>query len=310
MHFFRLTRFLSLLTGTTTITDGLANCADLAAAVAVFANLLGCRLELAQLTGTNGNFPLNAVRVFGLDQIASGPHTTNGFDFHRTAAVNSQADRVLYDACLQLDSCGNPAAAPFCWSPSVAVPLRSTGGTSYLDRLVAPEAHASVDVTGVALPTVKRSQDFVTDPFIHQRFDSYRALLFAMVPFTDFIESISLGDRAGLVLVDELPWESDTYGELPGRRYLAADPQQPQMAVTFQEITCTGMPQAVDVAGECLASASGRFTAGQPVRSALILSDPSGNEAVLISPERVVLVSSIGVEAVDAAAFARGALGL
>ena len=147
--------FLSLLSGETRRTKAHANCTDLAAIVLLFANALGCPLRVFRIAQPRGPLLMNPVRLIGHDckgTIRVMP--PGGFDYHDVAGRSrTGTPAVVYDACVALDSDGNPEQPPAFWASPAGVKRRGPG--SYENRLLSPLGRADI--------RWKRLPDFFVD---------------------------------------------------------------------------------------------------------------------------------------------------
>lgn len=127
------------------------NCADCAAMVATFANIVGADLWQSRMggpfTGALGYFPVNPVRTIGAPNWSLPCGWWPGWTFHEVAwSGDCTADDTVFDACLQLDG-----------YPPYRVPLMPAnlrfgriGEYAYRDLLAAPEGRALCEPTPFA----------------------------------------------------------------------------------------------------------------------------------------------------------------
>jgi len=119
---FRLTDFLNFVQGVTPNPGSVVNCTDCASIVTTFANLLGCSLTETLLAGTYSphipppqttGFLCNEIITLGSTAWAYPFSPANAFVFHEVATEQDpMVFNHVYDACLQVDSSGDPWAWP------------------------------------------------------------------------------------------------------------------------------------------------------------------------------------------------------
>lgn len=303
LDLFRLGPFLSLLSGNTTMAPARANCADLAAAVAVFANILGCPAKIRHLEAKDGgNFPVNPVRVFGLDEKESAPHIEAGFEYHRAAALVRGKATSIYDACLQLDFLGAPGSPPFCWSPAVGVAPTAPRAQGYMQRLVAGSA-GPLQFTDAAIPSVKRSVTLTVDAVVVHRSERYTARIASSLTSDALAVPAVAPDSTAVLLARDDGWDTIGYGRLPSTSYLHRPAGVPDALLWVHVIDCGDRATAVSVASEILSSSSKAFAA-LPGSQPVTLVESSRGEALSVGDRHVVLAKSVGMRPVNAGAFA------
>lgn len=113
------------------------NCADCAAIVATFANVLGCDLWESKMGGVLP-FPLNPTRAIGSSSWQSAC-AVGAYAVHEVAwkAQCREGDEV-YDACVELDGDSDPTRPPHTPLLPINMPFAIPGAAGYRDRLVAP----------------------------------------------------------------------------------------------------------------------------------------------------------------------------
>ncbi|HEV2704607.1 MAG TPA: hypothetical protein VGV59_01705 [Pyrinomonadaceae bacterium] len=153
---FKCTAFIGLLRGEP-FRPPWVNCADCAAVVTSFSNILGCDLTESGMFNEVGTyFATNPIRVIGsfIWQLPCG--TWPGFAYHEVAWTGdvTEEDNV-FDACLLVNGSANPTRAPFV--PLLPANLRygRPGQGLYRDRLIAPAFRATT-VPVLLAPALQR----------------------------------------------------------------------------------------------------------------------------------------------------------
>jgi hypothetical protein len=109
------------------------NCSDTATIVSSFSNILGCELSQARMGGNN--FDINPVRLIGFNEFDRN-FGFGGFLFHEVAWTgNCGVNDDVFDACLEVDDDGNPAAAPHVPLLPENVRFGNVGDGTYRDKL-------------------------------------------------------------------------------------------------------------------------------------------------------------------------------
>ena len=300
---FALADFLAVASGTANAAAR-ANCSDLAAAVVVFTNILGCPSAVLNLQrSATQNFKLNTVQVFGFDEAESATFTQSGFAFHRVATAEG-AGKPIYDACVRLDFLDEPGTAPFSWLVAAGTVLTDQQDLGYVERLIEPEMQPLVTHTAVSTPTLTTGPlPQPVDSFMAQRCNCLREELEADLESISGPSAESLLGRDNVVLLDDSPWLWDDQPAVSAHRYLVRDAANPTRMVLLREVVCATAALGRDAAAAILASGSVPFTVDSRSDTGLHLVSPSGTEAVLVSGKRVVVASSIGATQVDVLRF-------
>jgi hypothetical protein len=111
---FLCTKFLRLLAGDTSPEiDTLVDCSDCAAALVVFANVLGCDLSSSRIRLTDGaSFDTNSVVSIGRKKTNSRSYP---FEYHEVAVRGTPGAAIrsvrVFDACLMIDRDADPSTA-------------------------------------------------------------------------------------------------------------------------------------------------------------------------------------------------------
>jgi hypothetical protein len=175
---FKCEAFLALLRGETTLAPAYGNCRDLAAAVMVFANALGCRLRRGSISRDDG-VPLNEVRVIGLTRNQTSHETGDWFAYHDLAVelAGPTQPAFAYDALLEIDEDAAPEAAPSSWVVASGFPFSGDPG-AYLERVVRAEAQGDVSWdTRTAALTIQRPVPSPPPRHIVRRYEEFLRIL-------------------------------------------------------------------------------------------------------------------------------------
>jgi hypothetical protein len=168
---FAFSDFLTMVEGT--LPKGRAphvNCTDMAAALAVLANALGCGLALRRLKRDDelfADFKTNPIVPLGEDRSQPVKRLFSCHDITVRPATLGIADHV-HDACLMIDRDPNPASnTPANYQLSKGLGLGafpSAAPMRYVHRLIGPTHRADCNSHDLGLPSIDRALGTETPP--------------------------------------------------------------------------------------------------------------------------------------------------
>lgn len=185
---FFCTDFLkAALEGGSTGAPVIVNCTDCASALAVFANALGCGLDIMSVVPTDRpNFITNPILPIGATspvQPSWGVHT-----FAVRPAV-ARSSRHVHDACLRIDRDSNPVSKPSKFGVSNGLAFGSVaaaisgGRFKYVHRLIRPADVAHCGPTDEQLPDIdERAPTDSVPATIVVKWAQYRKQIDLIVP--------------------------------------------------------------------------------------------------------------------------------
>ena len=300
--YFDLTAFLTVLSGETASAPARANCADLAAAVTTFANILGCNLQtiLLGIESCARKFGINDVRLLGLTPKENLAYVRGGFAYHRAAV--SQPPLHVHDATLQVDIDPRPNVAS--WVPVGDMPLvRGGQDNDYLDRLVDPRSRCEVRWDVLAPPLVCPPDDPPVERCEVSQYEAYLALLLSAERTSSPAPLDASLPPAGWssALVQRDHWHSLRQGMLPRSRYALTGSRNAAVALLIDVVECGTPGSASSVLAEIAASSSLPF---EMMSEGLALLDSAARCLALRRGASVVKAMSTGSEPADLVAFA------
>lgn len=147
-HRFSLQRFLNVLSGAAA-RPGRVNCDDIACALVVFANALGCDLWVVKIGGTSEDFYINPVRVIGVAEwnfVTESRRPPISWDYHTVAMTGGGTfEDNVFDGLIQLNGNRAPTLAPYTPMLAKNFPFGEVGDTipnSYRYRLAASDTRS------------------------------------------------------------------------------------------------------------------------------------------------------------------------